>query len=61
MSRQYKMPRKYNRPRPYRGKCEGCGKPTPVNEVSQRVDESNVSISWHAPYLCKECAEIGGL
>lgn len=55
MSRQYRMPRRYNRIRKYGGKCEGCGQPTPEREIRQTADESNISITWHAPYLCPVC------
>jgi hypothetical protein len=58
--RVWKQPKKYSTPRKYRGKCEHCSKVT--EEVYQRIDESNIAITYNAPYLCKECylKEYGG-
>lgn len=53
--KNYRMPRKYSTVRKYGGKCEKCGKKTPFNEVYCYIDESNIAISYNAPYLCKEC------
>ena len=51
-------PRKYRKPRKYGGKCEKCGRPTPPDKVYQRIDESNISISYYAPYLCVDCFKL---
>ncbi|OCZ51373.1 hypothetical protein A7D23_13205 [Dehalobacter sp. TeCB1] len=53
--KNYKMPKKYSRARKYNGRCEGCGTPTPANQVYSRIDESNIAISFHEPYLCVDC------
>jgi hypothetical protein len=54
MSRQYKMPRKYNRMRAS-DHCENCGEKKLAEELRQRADESNIAITWHAPILCQKC------
>ncbi len=55
--KNYRMPRKYSKPRKYGGKCEKCGIPTPIEKTFCRVDESNVAITWNAPYLCEKCCK----
>lgn len=53
---KYNWPkRKYMKARKYGGKCEKCGKKAALSEVYQYTDESNGAISWHAPYVCREC------
>lgn len=44
---------KYLKSRPYKGKCENCSKET--KDVYQYIDGNNYSITYYAPYLCKEC------
>ena len=56
--RNGRSPKKYSKARRYHGKCEKCGKPTPSNMVYQRIDESNISISYYAPYLCVDCFKL---
>ena len=53
MARNYRPPRKYSRARKYHGKCENCG--IKCDNPYQHVDESNISITWNAQYLCKDC------
>jgi lysyl-tRNA synthetase class I len=51
-----RLMKKYGKARPYKGLCEKCGKPTP--DPLQRVDESNIAITYHNPYLCANCYEV---
>jgi len=53
MSQHYKMPRKYLRGRKQPKHCEECNKKT--NELYQRIDGNNCSITYYSPYLCKSC------
>ncbi len=55
MVQHYKMPKKYSRARKYHGKCEKCGVKTPIDNIFSYVDESNISVTWNAPYLCHDC------
>lgn len=58
MSRSYKMPRKYSRHRKNKGVCEKCGKKCLDTELYQKIDESNIAISYYAPYLCIDCYRL---
>lgn len=51
--KNYRPPRKYSRARKYNGKCENCG--VKCDSPYQHVDENNISITWNAQYLCKDC------
>lgn len=53
----YAPRRKYQKPRPYKGKCENCGEPKAPNEIYCYVDDVNPAINYNAPYLCKKCYE----
>lgn len=53
MASNYRPPRKYSKARKYHGKCENCG--VKCDSPYQHVDENNISITWHAQYLCKDC------
>jgi len=54
MTRQYRMPKKYNRMRTS-DHCEDCGEKKLPKELYQRTDADNIAISWHNPILCKKC------
>lgn len=51
--KQLRLLKKYGKPRHYDGRCEECGckEPNPV----QQIDESNIAITYNAPYLCRDC------
>lgn len=51
--KNYRIPRKYLRPRKQPKKCQYCGKRT--DDLYTYVDESNIAITRNAPYLCKDC------
>ena len=51
----YRMPKKYRTARKYKGKCEKCGTKTGIDNIFSYVDESNISITHNAPYLCRDC------
>ena len=53
MAQHYKMPRKYSRPKKIPKNCQICGKKT--DELYSYIDGNNISITYNAPYLCKEC------
>lgn len=53
MQRPSRIPKRYRNPRKVPKSCEQCK--TKTEELYQRVDESNYSITYWAPYLCKEC------
>lgn len=55
MAKIYRMPKKYCTSRKYKGKCENCGEKTPEKEIFQHIDESNIAITYNAPFLCKNC------
>ena len=57
MSQNYRMPRKYDAPRKYHGKCEECGKKVPADKIRQYVDGNNIAITYNSPYLCEQCYE----
>lgn len=47
--------KKYYKSRKHDGKCANCGKEIPDNLAFSYIDESNISITRNAPYLCWEC------
>lgn len=57
MSQHYRMPRKYDHPRKYHGKCEKCNKAIPEDKICQYTDGNNIAITWNSLYLCEKCYE----
>lgn len=55
MSQHYRMPRKYDTPRKYHGKCENCGMAVPADQIHQYTDGNNIAITYNSPYLCEKC------
>lgn len=47
----YRIPKKYLRPRKTPNKCEMCG--TKTEDLYIRVDGNNIAITNNSPYLCK--------
>lgn len=55
MSQHYRMPRKYDTPRKYHGRCENCGEKVPCDQIRQYTDGNNIAITYNSLYLCERC------